>query len=66
MTLPPAASELDVQIVDQPYFIKFNLENDDPRQQVGTYIATQAYLTSQHITPAHYIDVRVDGRAYYE
>lgn len=66
MTLPPAASELDVAVAGQAYIIKFNLENNDPLQQVGTFLATLAELKSQGITPAHYIDVRVDGRAYYQ
>jgi hypothetical protein len=66
MTLPPAANELDVALAGQAYTIKFNLENNDPLQQVGTYLATLAELQSQGITPAHYIDVRVDGRAYYQ
>ncbi|HTB48589.1 MAG TPA: hypothetical protein VK712_00740 [Verrucomicrobiae bacterium] len=66
MTLPAAASELDVHLVGQPYFVKFNLQSDDARQQVGTFLATQAQLQSQHVTPAQYIDVRVDGRAYYQ
>jgi hypothetical protein len=30
MTLPPGGSELDVQPVSVPYYIKFNLENNDP------------------------------------
>jgi hypothetical protein len=66
MTLPPAASELDVSLAGKPYSIKFNLENNDPRRQVGTFLATVAELQSQNITPAQYIDVRVDGRAYYQ
>lgn len=66
MSLPPAASELDVHLASQPYFIKFNLENNDPLQQVGTFLATQAHLAGQNITPGQYFDVRVDGRAYYQ
>ncbi len=66
LTLPAAASELDVHLVGQPYFVKFNLEANDARQQVGTLLATQAQLQKQHITPAQYVDVRVDGRAYYQ
>jgi hypothetical protein len=66
MSLPPAASELDVALAGQAYTIKFNLENSDARQQVGTFLATIAELQSQGITPAHYVDVRVDGRAYYQ
>jgi hypothetical protein len=65
MTLPASSSELDVGIVGQPYIIKFNLENNDPRQQVGTFLATIAQLQSQNITPSKYVDVRIDGRAYY-
>jgi hypothetical protein len=66
MSLPQSTSELDAQVASQPYIIKFNLESGDARQQVGTYLATQASLQRQNITPAHYIDVRVDGRAYYQ
>jgi hypothetical protein len=66
MVLPAGASELDVKLDGQPYTVKFNLESGDARQQAGTFLATQSKLASQHITPAEYIDVRVDGRAYYK
>jgi len=66
MTLPAAASELDVHIASQPYLIKFNLQSGDARQQAGSFLAVQTRLQSQQITPAQYIDVRVDGRAYYK
>ena len=66
MVLPASSRELDVYIAGQPYFIKFNLAGGDARQQAGTYLATIAELQRQHTTPAHYIDVRVDGRAYYK
>lgn len=66
LTLPPAASQVDVQIAGQPYFVKFNLQNDEARQQVGTFIATINDLQAKHITPGKYVDVRVNGRAYYQ
>lgn len=66
MILPAIASELDVQVTGKPYFIKFNLQSNSARQQAGTYLATNAQLTKQNITPAKYIDVRVDGRSYYQ
>jgi cell division septal protein FtsQ len=66
MNLPPASSELDAHIVGQPYFVKFNLQTDDARLQSGTFLATIAQLGRQHITPARYVDVRVEGRAYYQ
>jgi len=66
MTLPAAASELDVQLAGKPYFVKFNLQNTDARQQAGTFLATIAQLQHQNIAPSQYVDVRVDGRAYYK
>lgn len=66
MTLPAAASELDVQPAGQPYFIKFNLQSDNPRGEAGTFLATIAQLHRQSIVPAKYVDVRVPGRAYYQ
>jgi cell division septal protein FtsQ len=66
MTLPAAASELDVQLAGQPYFVKFNLESNNPRGEAGTFLATIAQLRRQNTVPAKYIDVRVDGRAYYQ
>lgn len=66
MVLPATARELDVYVAGQPYFVKFNLANNDARQQAGTYLAAAAELQRQHATPAHYVDVRVDGRAYYQ
>lgn len=66
MVLTPAAAELDVYIQGQPYFVKFNIYQTDALQQVGTYLATLATLKQQGKTPTQYIDVRVDGRAYYK
>jgi len=66
LTLPTGTSELDVQVAGQPYSIKFNLQDaTNARSQVGTYLATQEWLAGKNITPSKYIDVRVDGRAYY-
>lgn len=66
LVLPAGTSELDVHVSGQPYTVKFNLESGDARQQAGTFLATQAELKSRNITPAQYVDVRVDGRAYYK
>lgn len=66
MVLPAGGSELDVNIGGQPYFVKFNLQNNDARQQVGTYLAAMTRLQSKGVTPTSYVDVRTDGRAYYK
>ena len=66
LVLPASASELDMNIVGQKYLVKFNLEDPEPLQEVGTFLAVQHYLQGQGVTPSHYIDVRVSGRAYYK
>jgi hypothetical protein len=68
LTLPnTAAYELDVHPTGAGYFVKFNLhDSTTARQQAGTYLAVRDRLSSQGITPASYIDVRLVGRAYYK
>ena len=66
LTLPPASNEVDARLVGQPYYVKFNLQDDDPAGQAGTFLATIANLKKQNITPSQYVDVRIDGRAYYQ
>jgi hypothetical protein len=65
MSLPAQSFELDASIAGEPYLVKFNLEDNDPRQQAGTFLATINYLKSKNVTPTKYVDVRLDGRAYY-
>lgn len=65
-TLPAAAYELDVHPSGVGYYVKFNMYETDALQQVGTFLAVKQRLSSQNITPSSYIDVRVDGRAYYK
>jgi hypothetical protein len=66
LTLPNAAYELDMKPAGAGYFVKFNLHEPTARQQSGTYLAVRQRLASQSITPGRYIDVRLDGRAYYK
>lgn len=64
--LPPGTNELDVYLDGQHYYVKFNLASDTALQQVGTFLAVKRSLEGRGVTPASYIDVRVDGRAYYK
>ncbi|MDB5175269.1 MAG: hypothetical protein JWM81_127 [Candidatus Saccharibacteria bacterium] len=66
LTLPAGTSQLSVRISGQPYLIKFNLQSNTAAQQAGTFLALRERLESQGITPGEYVDVRVDGRAYYK
>jgi hypothetical protein len=64
--MPAGTSELDVYPEGKPYFVKFNFQHDTAVQQAGTYFAVARKLASDGVTPAEYIDVRIDGRAYYK
>lgn len=69
MTLPVAAGELDVYISGKPYFVKFNIQKgseDSPLVQVGTLIALLRKLEREGRAPVQYVDVRLEGRAYYK
>lgn len=63
-TLPAATSEMDVKIAGEAYYVRFDLHGD-AREETGTYIAVKQQLDSSHKTPAKYVDVMVNGRAYY-
>jgi hypothetical protein len=66
LRLPAGTSELDIYPAGVSYFVKFNLQHDSAAQQTGTYLAVSEKLQGQGVMPAQYIDVRVDGRAYYK
>jgi hypothetical protein len=66
MTLPSNSSELDVKVAGKPYFVKFNLENNNPKLEAGSFLATENYLKGHNVNPSKYIDVRTQGRAYYQ
>jgi len=65
IVLPAVANEMHIRLRNRPYYIKFNLRGDG-RIQAGTLIATKGRLEADHITPRHYIDVRVPGKVFYK
>ncbi len=65
IVLPAAPNEVYVRIEGVDYYIKF-LVIHDARLQAGTYFALARELQSRGITPAEYVDVRVEERAYYK
>jgi hypothetical protein len=66
LTIPAAENELDMYLTGQNYYVKFNLADNSPLQEAGTFLAVRQNLQQQGITPSQYIDVRVDSRAYYK
>lgn len=65
LTLPKVPSELHARIEGKPYFVKLNLRGD-ARLSAGTLIAAVKKLEADKVTPAEYVDVRVEERAYYK
>lgn len=64
MTIPRSPYDLHVRITGRPFFVKFNLL-EDPKQQVGSYLAVIKSLDSDRVVPNNYIDVRAGERVYY-
>lgn len=65
LTLPKGTSELDVRVSGSSYYVKYNVRGD-ARAEAGTFLAVKQKLDHDHKEPATYLDVRVDGRAYYK
>lgn len=65
-SLTAGGSELDAHLAGQPYLVKFNLQAGDPTGEAGTFLATANYLHQHNFVPSSYVDVRVDGRAYFK
>lgn len=56
--------EIDLRTKDKKYFVKFSLAAD-PATQMGQYLAAREQLAKTG-EPSQYLDVRVDGRIYYQ
>ncbi len=65
LDLPPAPNEVWARIEGRPYFVKFTFDQD-PRVAFGTLLATLKNLSDRRVTPAEYIDVRVEGKVFYK
>ncbi len=65
MQLPKAPNELRARISGTKYYVKFSLVGD-ARVQSGAFLAVYDRLKSQNVTPAEYIDVRVEDRVYFK
>jgi hypothetical protein len=64
-TLPAGTYELHVKPEGAGYYAKFNVYGN-AREEVGAFIALRENLIKQKKQPKEYIDVRVEGRAYYK
>lgn len=65
LVLPAVANELQLRLEGLSYLVKFNTQTD-ARQAVGALLAVKQKLEAERITPAEYIDLRVEEKAYYK
>jgi hypothetical protein len=65
IALPLEANELQLQLADKPYIVRFNT-TEDAQVQVGTLLAVKNRLEGSGEVPKEYIDIRVPERAYYK
>lgn len=63
--IPKSTREVQIRVSGIPYIVKFNSFRDI-EQQVGELKGLLAHLTAQKVTPAKYIDLRVEHKAFYQ
>lgn len=63
--LPQIPAELHVRIKGQSYYVKFNLYGDG-KVQAGAFLAVKQKLDTDNISPAEYVDVRIEERVFYK
>jgi cell division septal protein FtsQ len=64
MSVPATTTQVDVE-TNQNYFIKFDTTRS-AASEVGDLVKVLNLLKSQNAKPNQYIDLRIDGRAYYK
>jgi hypothetical protein len=65
LAFPAGTNELHARIEGAGYYIKFNLHGQ-AREEVGAFIAVKKHLEVLKKSPAEYVDVRVENKAYYK
>lgn len=64
IVIPTSTREIDLKLQGREYPVKTHIDRD-PLQQAEDIINALSYFDSRHIVPA-YVDVRVDGEAFYK
>lgn len=65
LILPARVSQLDIRLEGVRYYVKTDTAGD-ARLQIGSFLAVREELAGQGITPAEYIDVRVEEKVFYK
>lgn len=64
-TTPVIPKQLDVRVVGEPYYTKFNL-NEDPAGQIGAWLVARENLATLNQVPAEYLDMRAEEKVYWK
>ena len=64
VTLPPIINQVQIKLKGFNYYIKFDMQND-PKTSAGAFLALSKRLAKDGATPAEYVDVRIEDRAFY-
>lgn len=65
LTIPTNLYDLHIKLKGLPYYLKLNIL-EDPKQQVGSFIATKQHLDKKGQGASEYIDLRVGERVFYK
>lgn len=65
LTLPRLAQEIDLRTADHSYYVKFHL-GGDALTQSGQFLAARRQFDQTKKQPLRYLDVRVNGKIYYQ
>ncbi len=65
LIIPTNLYDLNIKLEGLNYFLKFNIL-EDPKQQVGSFIALKQHLDQQGQAPNEYIDLRLGERVFYK
>jgi hypothetical protein len=65
LTLMTGSTELQAHIAGVGYYVRFNLHGK-AREETGAFLTAKQYLEASHKTPAEYVDVRVENKAYFK
>lgn len=64
-TTPLISKQLNVKVVGEGHYTKFNL-SEDVKEQVGTWLASRDQLKNLGQTPTEYVDIRASEKVFWK
>lgn len=63
LSLPPLVNEFRIKLKNQPYYVKFDMQND-PRTSAGAFLAAKQKFEADNNIPSQYVDARLEDRVF--